>query len=89
MLNFWPVLAPLALYLLWYFLLRRRARRAGERAPHPLSGPWFLTLLAMTGIAALCFFYWGWNESATGEKGRYVPARIGEDGRIIPGHIAP
>ena len=85
LLKIWPALIPIALYLLWLTLRRRKAKRAEEPLPTVLSGPWLQTLGAALALAAISLFYLGL--SAQNNAGvSYTPKKF-ENGQLIDGEL--
>ena len=82
-----PFLLPIALYAIWIWYRTRYAARHGGEAPKFEKGPWPLMLFAG---AVLTFAIMGTIALHQGEPAgaAYEPARI-EDGRIVPGRLAP
>ncbi|MCW8836387.1 MAG: DUF6111 family protein [Rhodospirillales bacterium] len=76
-----PFLAPLALYLAWFFLWGRRHEKA---LPDWKSGPWFWLIIAGFLLAASGLVFMSFSGDDPG--GVYHAPRY-EDGRIIPGHV--
>lgn len=80
-LKAWPALIPVAIYLIWLAIRRRKARRAGDTLPTLLSGPWITTLGVSLAVLAACLFYAGLSaEQNAGVS--YQPKRF-EDGKLI------
>lgn len=72
--------APLALYLAW-----RLAARRGLAGPGPGSFALILAgLLAAGAVLALVAL-----RDPNRPGGSYEPARLGPDGRIVPGRVTP
>lgn len=85
LLKIWPALVPVALFLIWYWVALRRARKNPEQdTPQMRDGPWRITLAAALVIAIICLIVEVMLEPAT--KGTYVPAHM-ESGQVIEGHI--
>jgi hypothetical protein len=82
--RFWPVLIPLIIYLLWMFIVRNKAKRAGEPLPHFKDGPWFWAVVAALATGIVIFIILGLSHQPN--TGNYVPPKT-ENGRIIPGHV--
>lgn len=82
--RFFPVLLPLLIYLLWLYIIRKRAHKAGEPLPRFQDGPLFWVVMASLGIALLCFVALG--ISSSGHKGSYQPAHM-EGDKIIPPEV--
>lgn len=78
-----------ALLLLRLWLRRRRQEPKvidvtpveGGRAPL-----WFYLLAGLTGLAAAVSVFMYLQQTQSQVVRQYVPAHIGEDGRIVPGH---
>ncbi|MCI5048852.1 MAG: hypothetical protein MRY32_00760 [Rickettsiales bacterium] len=56
LLRCWPALIPIGIYLGWYWLARRRAKKAGEPIPHLLDGPWLWTAFFSVLFLAAALF---------------------------------
>jgi hypothetical protein len=80
-----PLLLPTALYLLW-LVTAGRAKLARTGSPwHGLPWPW----LAVAGVVLTALVLVAVSVGLGGSRqGTYVPPHV-EDGRIVPGHIAP
>ncbi len=79
-----PLILPLAVYLLWTWIVGRKTRKP-EDPPFWYEGPYFWLILAgfvlMVGVlGATAYFGKGGDPDSD-----YVPPRM-EDGRIVPGH---
>ena len=85
--RFWPVLMPFLVYALWMLKMRGRARKAGEPLPRFRDGPWFWAVVATFGVAIAMFIVFGVS-AREGIRGDYTPPHM-ENGKIIPGHVAP
>ena len=84
--RFWPVLIPLAIYVVWFYAVGRKTTIDGMPVKHFRDGPWYRITLASLLIAVLCFILWGsFEENRTGH---YIPPHT-ENGTIIPGHVEP
>ncbi len=80
-----PIVAPLALYLLWFVRATRAAQAAGLAVPKlgdvPL--PWLVAIgVLLIGGAAAAFSTMGGSASG----GHYEPSHL-IDGQVVPGHI--
>ncbi|MBY0355977.1 MAG: hypothetical protein K2Q12_09665 [Rickettsiales bacterium] len=80
--EFWPALLPLAIYLLWLFFLRREKTR--QRLT---SGPLFWSIVASFLLIVLCFLFWSQHQKGT-RRGHYVPTQYGP-GTVQPGRVTP
>ena len=79
-----PLILPTAIYLIWLHT-RRWPEASGAVAWHKLPWAWLaLTGLALT-VIVLVVVTVGFGTTTAGV---YVPPHI-ENGRIVPGHIAP
>jgi hypothetical protein len=79
--EFWPVLLPLVLYILWMLRRRRRAVKAGETVPEWREGPWMWAIVAtflliMGGLLILGLSAESNRDSA------YKPTQL-KDGKLI------
>ncbi|WP_316979189.1 DUF6111 family protein [Shumkonia mesophila] len=79
-----PLILPVAVYLVWTWIARKH-RRTAEEPPLWYEGPWFwlivagfFLMLAVLGISALT--------GGGSPEGTYVPPRT-ENGRIVPGYV--
>jgi hypothetical protein len=81
LLQFWPITLPLLLYLLWMWLKRRRARRAGIDIPLWKDGPWHWALVAALLIAIGGFLILGLSASPNRDA-VYHPTQF-NDGQLI------
>jgi hypothetical protein len=84
LIRLWPALIPIALYLLWVFVLRK------EKVRHKLTeGPLFWTLVTSVLLAVGMLFWYGINEQGNW-SGTYVPPQGGGAGReLVPGQVVP
>lgn len=82
--RFWPVLMPLAVYLLWLRRVRKRAAKAGEPRPHFRDGPWYWMVVATLLTGVLCFVFLA--AGIEDKKGEYIPPHM-ENGVMVPGQI--
>jgi len=82
--RFWPVLLPLALYLLWYGYKRWRFRKTGEQV-YLRDGPWMLIVVAMLVIAITGFIGIRLASEATGPVAYQPP--VFEEGQIKEGTL--
>jgi len=89
MLRYLPLvlfLLPLAMFLVWLLLARRKARlQQAGRLPHWLEAPWTL-ILTVTAVAAAVLLV----SIALVPQGEpwhgYTPPGL-EDGKVVPGHV--
>jgi hypothetical protein len=81
--EFWPALLPLSLYVVWLTLLRKEKTRQKLT-----SGPLFWTILSSALLIAACLLYWSGHQT-TLHRGTYVPPTYKPGGRITPGGVAP
>ncbi|WP_137181428.1 hypothetical protein [Roseomonas sp. AR75] len=72
-------LLPFALYVAW--------RRYGPSTGEPSSGM-VVSLLLGVGLMLGVAVWWGLSRSFD-PQGQYVPAVLGPDGRVQPGHAEP
>lgn len=69
-----------------FFLYARYANAKRARAGHdPLETPWFW-LVAIALVLAIAGFF-VLRAAIDPHTGTYVPARVGPDGKLIPGHF--
>ena len=76
-------LLPLAAYVVYLSIMRRRATMRGTPQPQWEDGPWFWLVvggLALTLAAFVALGFTGGYEPDT----NYVPSRI-ENGKVVPG----
>lgn len=73
-----PLLAPTAIYFLWLYTLGRAAER---------STPWTWLVIGGLVAAGVALVAVGVNTGGR-QAGPYVPPHV-EDGRVVPGQIAP
>jgi Family of unknown function (DUF6111) len=50
---------PLALYTLYFLVMRKRAQRAGATPPRWEEGPWFWLIFAGIALSVAAFFVFG------------------------------
>lgn len=81
--EFWPALIPITLYLIWLQLLRKEKTRQKLT-----SGPLFWTIVASAVISAACFFYWSQHQSSL-HRGRYEPPQYAPGGKVTSGRVTP
>ena len=83
-----PLLTPLALYIGWVLIARRRAgARGADLSQDWRKGPWHWLALAGIVLAGAVIFVVGQiDRSGTGST--YVPPKT-IDGKIEPGHMVP
>lgn len=77
-------LLPLALFCLPYLLYVLAFRRLPGRGAHA----WQIGLAAAGLVLALSGLVWYGEQREFPPDSAYTPARMGPDGRIIPGHTA-
>lgn len=84
-----PIILPSLLYLAWVAYENRRVARGGiGKAPRWQEGPWLW--LAIGGIIFAAILAAGLAVlGMSGTQGVYVPPRVEEGGRVIPGHVEP
>ena len=81
-----PLIAPFVIYFGWIWYAVHKAEKTGTAAPDWRQGPWYW--LASAGVvlfvaALVATALTGGEEPG----GIYHPPRLGEDGRVIPGHF--
>lgn len=74
-----PVLLPTALYLAW---------RVGFGRTLNLSAAWLWLLIGGLVLAILTFLALNVDFHRRSE-GIYVPPHVGDDGKMVPGHVEP
>jgi len=83
-----PLLAPTAIYFLWFFAFGRKPAQTGPASRRP----WVWLAVAGVAAAALVLFVVG-VDTGGGPSGQYVPPHVQGDtvvpGQIIPGQIVP
>ena len=82
LIEFWPALIPLTLYLIWLSLLRKEKTRQKLT-----SGPLFWTIVSSAILMVACFLFWHQHQSGM-HKGTYVPPQYAP-GKVIPGKVTP
>ena len=82
-----PFLVPVILFVVWYYLARRRAGKAGLAPPSWREAPWGWIAGSGLLVLALGLAFFRFSTGASPD-GTYVPPKY-EDGRIIPGHVEP
>lgn len=79
-----PLILPIAVYLVWTWIAGKR-RRTAEEPPLWYEGPWFWLIVAgfllMVTVLAISATIGGGSP-----EGTYVPPRV-EDGRVVPGYV--
>lgn len=85
--RFYPVLLPLIVYLLWFYLVRQRARKKGGEPPKFSDAPVFLLLMSSFIIAIICFLFLALSIDS-GSKGNYEPPHM-EGEKLIPAQVTP
>ncbi len=86
--RFYPVLLPLLLYLIWYYILRGRALKKGEVPPRFRDGPIFGLLMVSLSIAVLCFLMLGFSIASVDSKGGYEPTHMLSE-KQAPAQVKP
>ena len=84
--RFWPVLIPLIVYLLWLYIVGRKAKKAGQPGVHFLDGPWYWVVITSLVIGIGCFMLLA--TSLTGDAGEYIPPHM-QKGVLVPGQVVP
>ena len=82
--RFWPVLIPFLVYVLWFRLVARKARKEGRDLPHFRDGPLYWLVFASLGMALVCFLWLG--ASIENHTGDYVPPHM-DNGVMVPGTV--
>ncbi|MBI3516189.1 MAG: hypothetical protein HY060_19320 [Proteobacteria bacterium] len=81
-----PLVAPIALYLLWFVHATRVAQAAGHEPPRLGDVPWpWLVVIAVLLIVGSVSSYVMMGGEAPG--GHYEAPHL-LDGKIVPGHIS-
>jgi len=75
LLRLWVAFIPIGLYLLWFYLARRRARKNGEPLPLLTDGPWLWTLVASVFTFAFALLIFPLLNSGN-EGTHYTPKRL-------------
>lgn len=78
-----PVLLPSLLWLMWLMWAQRRARVHARPGPAWQAVPWSWLLAA--GFALAMLIAVGGTLMSGYGTGRYHPARVDENGHIVPG----
>ncbi len=78
-----PLLAPLAMYLLWNAYARAKAKKDGGDPPSLQKGPIFWSLVAGFILLVATFVTLAVTGGNPPDAGQYMPPRI-EDGKIVP-----
>jgi hypothetical protein len=85
-----PLVLPLAIYAAWMAMEKRRAEKLGHgEAPTWAEAPWvWLSLggLVLAGVVTVGLVL---IQGGEGPRGTYVAPRMGEGGRVVPGHVDP
>jgi hypothetical protein len=84
--KFWPVLLPLGFYVLWMFIMSRRAGDGQRVAEHIRKGLLFWAVISTVVLLIGSFIWWGVTQQEN-NAGHYVPADT-VDGQLVPAHIA-
>jgi len=75
-----PLLAPTALYFLWYYAFGRKEETGSARRP------W--TWLVLAGLAAAAIVLFTVGIGGGNRPGQYVPPHV-EGGAVVPGQVVP
>lgn len=81
--KFWPVLIPIAAYLIWLAVMRRRAE-AGKELPKFGDGPFKHLIVSIIIVSIACFIWLFYSIDNYG--GEYVKGHM-EKGEYIRGHF--
>lgn len=84
--RFYPVFIPLIVYLLWLFIVRRKARKQDKPLPSFYDGKVYWVVISSLLIGIVCFLWLAF--SIDGNKGKYIPSHF-ENGKMIPSQILP
>lgn len=84
--EFWPVLIPLAVYGIWFFFFRKKGESAEKLSPKEAK-LWILTLVASLIIAVICVVVLAVSTKSN-KEGEYIPPHM-ENGKIVPGKVNP
>lgn len=76
-----PLLAPTALYFLWYYAFGRKEETGSA------SRPWTWLVLAGLAAAAIVLFTVG-IDAGGNPSGQYVPPHV-EGGSVVQGQVVP
>ncbi len=79
--QFWPVLLPVLIYLLWMLRHRNLAAQAGEDVPDWTEGPWLWAATATVVLAMIGFLILGLSAEPNREE-IYSPAEF-KDGELV------
>lgn len=79
--KFWPALVPLALYVLWMLLRKRKAKNANEAIPGWMDGPWLWAVVASI-LMVIAGFFWLGLSSENNSGTSYQPKEF-KDGQLI------
>ena len=86
LLRFWPALIPLALYLIWHELRKRKSRRMGQEPARMVEGPWLWAVSAALMIAVGMMLFYGFTAERRTDVA-YEPPQVNEQGDIVRGHF--
>jgi uncharacterized membrane protein YfcA len=80
-----PLLAPLALYLLWFVRATRAAHAAGHTMPRlgDVPWPWLAAIAVLLAVGTLSAFL---TMGGGAPGGHYEPPHL-LDGQIVPGRV--
>jgi hypothetical protein len=81
LIEFWPALLPISLYLFWLSLLRKEKTRQKLT-----SGPLFWTIISSALLIIACFLYWSSHQSGS-QRGIYVPPNYKPGGKVTSGGV--
>lgn len=84
--RFWPVLLPLAVYVLWILYRQHRAKKTGAPVPGFKDGPWVWVVLSCMVLAIIGFILLGLSHQPS--EGEYIPAHM-ENGQMVPAKVIP
>ncbi len=86
LIKFWPVLIPVALFILWRIFTHKK-RKAGEELPHwdEKLLLWSLVTSLLIAIISLSIYVYS---ADTNINSQYIPPHY-KDGKIIPGRMIP
>jgi hypothetical protein len=82
-----PILAPVALYLLWFARAARQASAAGLAPPRLGDAPWAWVIGAGVALAAFVLGLVSFHGAGPASP-NYQPPRL-IDGQVAPGRVAP
>lgn len=76
-------LLPLAAYVVYLSIMRRRATMRGTPQPQWEDGPWFWLVMGGLALTLAAFVALGFTGGYAPDT-NYVPSRI-ENGKVVPG----